>query len=264
VARKVLGLFGGRIRYAVCGGAPLSPSLAQSFIGFGLPLLQGYGMTETSPVVCCNTVDDNRPETVGRALQGVDVRIASDGELQVRGPSVMAGYWKRSEDTQRVMTEDGWLKTGDQARLEEDRVRIVGRIKEIIVTSTGEKIAPADLELAITADPFFEQAFVVGENRPYIAALVVLNQELRNAIDAQQGEGRASRNKALQDEALKRVRSSAAAFPSYAVPKAVRIMLEPWTIQNGLMTPTLKLKRNALMERFHNEIETIYSQRAKP
>jgi len=122
VAQKVLGAFGGRLRMAIAGGAPLSDAVARFYLGLGLTLLQGYGMTETSPVVSCNTPDDNDPASVGRPLPGVQVRIGENNELLVAGPTVMQGYWKRPEDTQRVLEPDGWLHTGDQARLTEGRL----------------------------------------------------------------------------------------------------------------------------------------------
>src|SRR5271166_2090685 len=148
VARKLRAQFGGRLRLAVSGGAPLPAHVARCFLGLGLSILQGYGMTETSPVVAANAPDDNDPSTVGRPLLGVEVRIGENRELQVRGLNVMRGDWKRDEATARVLV-DGWLHTGDQAEIEAGKIRIVGRVKEIIVTSTGEKIAPADLERAI-------------------------------------------------------------------------------------------------------------------
>ena len=177
VAQPLLAQFGGRVRVAVSGGAPLSPTIARCFLGLGLPLLQGYGMTETSPVVAANGLDDNDPTTVGRALPGVEVRIGDNRELQVRGPSVMKGYWNRPEDTERILSGDGWLATGDQAEIRDGRIRILGRIKEIIVTSTGEKMPPGDLELAITSDPLFEQVFVVGEQHPFIACVAVVQRD---------------------------------------------------------------------------------------
>ncbi|OJU02880.1 MAG: long-chain fatty acid--CoA ligase, partial [Acidovorax sp. 65-7] len=175
VAKPLLAQFGGRVRVAVSGGAPLPPPIAKCFLGLGLPLIQGYGMTETAPVVSVNALDDNDPACVGKALPGVQVRIGDNHELQVRGPIVMKGYWKRPEDTARILSPDGWLGTGDQADIVNGRIYIKGRIKEIIVTSTGEKIPPGDLELALLADPLLEQAFVVGENRPFIACVAVLN-----------------------------------------------------------------------------------------
>lgn len=263
-ARPLLDQFGGRLRVAVSGGAPLSPVLAHCFLGLGMPLLQGYGMTETSPIVACNQPDDNDPATVGRALPGVEVRIGDNRELQVRGPSVMRGYLNRPEDTAKVLSDDGWLGTGDQAAIEQGRIRILGRIKEIIVTSTGEKVPPGDLELALMADPLFAQAFVVGEQRPFIAAVVVLNfQEWRRLASSLQLDPDASaslQDRAAVQAALARIKQAASGFPHYAVPRAVCLSTEPWTIENTMMTPTLKLKRNNLMHRFETEIERLYQR----
>lgn len=261
VARPLQRQFGGRLRVAVSGGAPLSSTLARCFLGLGLPLLQGYGMTETSPVVAANALQDNDPATVGRPLSGVEVRLGDDLELQVRGPGVMRGYWKREQDTARILA-DGWLRTGDQAALEGGRVRILGRLKEIIVTSTGEKIAPADLELAITADPLFEQAYVFGDNRPFIACIVVLGRAAWAGLAAQLGLDPAAPGSleapAARTAALERVRELTRGFPHYAQPRAIALSLQPWTIDNGLMTPTLKLKRHHLMARFGEVIESLY------
>ena len=261
VARPLQAQFGGRLRVAVSGGAPLSSTIAHCFLGLGVPVVQGYGMTETSPVVSANAPDDNDPATVGRPLAGVEVRIGANRELQVRGPSVMRGYWKRDEDTANTFI-DGWLRTGDQAAIEGGRIRILGRVKEIIVTSTGEKIAPADLELAITADPLFEQAYVFGDNRPFIACIVVLGQaawarfavELHLDADAPASLQAA----ATRDAVLQRIRALTSSFPHYAQPRAVALTLEPWTIENTLITPTLKLKRNNLAARFAPQIEQLY------
>ncbi|CAB5703338.1 Long-chain-fatty-acid--CoA ligase FadD15 [Delftia tsuruhatensis] len=264
VARPLLAQFGGRVRVAVSGGAPLSPTIARCFLGMGLPLIQGYGMTETSPVVCANTLEDNHPATVGRALPGVEVRIGENKELQVRGPCVMRGYWERPEDTAKTFTEDGWLRTGDQAAIEDGRVRIQGRIKEIIVTSTGEKIPPADLELAITGDPFFTQAFVVGEDRPFIAAVAVVErgewQAMAQRLGLDPQDPQSLNHPAAEREALARIEKQVASFARYAVPRALHLELEPWTIENGLMTPTLKLKRNNLMARFDAQIAAMYTK----
>ncbi|WP_020649146.1 AMP-dependent synthetase/ligase [Solimonas variicoloris] len=261
VARKLRAVLGGRVRIAVSGGAPLAPAVERCFVGMGVPLRQGYGMTESSPVVAANTVDDYRPGTVGRPLAGVEVRLGERDELQVRGPNVMRGYWKRPEDTQRTLLDGGWLRTGDQAALEDGRVRIIGRIKEIIVTSTGEKIAPGDLETAIIADPLFEQAFVIGDNRPFIAAFVVLEPGRWQALAAQLGvpaDASGLASKAARDAALQRIHAATASFPRYAMPRQVRLTLDKWTIENGLMTPTLKLKRNALEARLADAVAEVY------
>ncbi|MBA4330053.1 MAG: long-chain fatty acid--CoA ligase [Polaromonas sp.] len=267
VARTLRAQFGGRVRVAVSGGAPLSHAVARCFLGLGLPLLQGYGMTETSPVVAANGVDDNDPATVGRALQGVEVRLGENRELQVRGPSVMKGYWKRPEDTARVLAPDGWLSSGDQAEITDGRIRIMGRIKEIIVTSTGEKVPPGDLELAIAVDPLFAQVLVVGDNRPFIACVAVLNpvewRRLAGALGVDPDNAASLRLPAVQQAALARMAVQAASFPRYAMPRAVWLTLEPWTVENALMTPTLKLKRNNLMQRFSQALAALYEGPAR-
>lgn len=267
VARPLLAQFGGRVRVAVSGGAALSPSIARCFLGLGLPLIQGYGMTETTPVVSVNTLHDNDPATVGRALPGVQVRIGDNRELQVRGTIVMKGYWKRPEDTARILSADGWLSTGDQAELVDGgRIRIMGRIKEIIVTSTGEKVPPADLELAITADPLFEQAFVVGENRPYIACVAVVQRDewarLARELGLDPLDAQCLGNPAVEKAALERIAARTSSFARYAVPRTIHLTTGAWTIENGFMTPTLKLKRTRLMEHFEEPIHAMYQRQA--
>jgi len=262
VARPLREQFGGRVRVAVSGGAPLSPAIARCFLGLGLPLLQGYGMTETAPVVSVNTPKDNRPASVGRALPGVEVRIGENRELQVRGPIVMKGYWNRPEDTARILSDDGWLGTGDQAEIIDGRIHIRGRIKEIIVTSTGEKVPPADLELAITSDPLFEQAFVVGENLPFIACVAVLHREewlrLAREVGLDAKDPASLNHPSVHKAALERIARQTASFARYAVPRAVHFTLEPWAIENTFMTPTLKLKRSNLMAHFAAAIAAMY------
>jgi long-chain acyl-CoA synthetase len=262
VAKPLLAQFGGRLRVAVSGGAALSGPIAHCFLGLGLPIVQGYGMTESAPVVTANTPEDNDPATVGRAVPGVEVRIGDNKELLVRGPNVMRGYWKRPEDTARTIDADGWLHTGDQAAIEQGRVRILGRVKEIIVTSTGEKIAPVDLEMAIMADPLFDQVFCFGDNRPFIACIVVLGREPWAQLAAKLGlEPAAPASLAVpaaHEAVLAHIRELTKGFPYYAQPRAVALTLEPWTVENTLITPTLKLKRNNLMARFAAEIEGLY------
>jgi long-chain acyl-CoA synthetase len=218
-------------------------------------------MTETSPVVSVNTPDDNDPSTVGRAIPGVEVRIGENRELLVRGRNVMLGYWKRDEDTAKAFI-DGWLRTGDQAAIEDGRIRILGRLKEIIVTSTGEKIAPTDVELAITADPLFAQAYVFGDDRPFIACLVVLAATPWERLATQLGLD-ASAAASLdagptRTAVLERIAALTRDLPYYARPRAVALTLDHWTSENGLMTPTLKLKRNELSARYAREIDALY------
>ncbi|MDX2205177.1 MAG: long-chain fatty acid--CoA ligase [Hyphomicrobiaceae bacterium] len=257
VAARIRAQLGGRMRVGVSGGAPIAPAVIGLFLALGLDIVQGYGMTETSPVVSTNTPDDNDPATVGRALDGVEVRIGENSELMVRGPSVMRGYWKRPEETRRVLTGDGWLHTGDQALIRDGRITITGRIKDIIVTSTGEKVPPGDMELAILADPLFEQAMIVGEQRPFLSVLAVMQKQGLAQLEKEHGR------EALAGVLLRRVTQTLAAFPAYAMPRAIWWTTEPWTIENGLLTPTLKIKRLNLETRFAKEIAAMYAKGAR-
>ena len=267
VAKPLLARFGGRVRVAVSGGAPLSPAIARCFLGLGLPVVQGYGMTETSPVVSVNTLTDNDPASVGRALPGVEVRIGENRELQVRGATVMRGYWKRPQDTAITIDREGWLATGDQAEIGHGRIYIRGRIKEIIVTSTGEKVPPADLELAISTDPLFAQTFVVGEGRPFIACVAALDmgewQRLALSLGLDASDPTSLAAPAAVRAALERVRNASNHFPHYAVPRAVHLTLDTWTVENAFMTPTLKLKRKPLQAHYGDAIEALYRKPAK-
>ena len=265
VGAGIRGIFGGRPRIFISGGAAFNPEVSRTFLGLGINILQGYGMTETAPIMSVNKVGDNHPQTVGPALVNIEVRVGDNDELQMRGPSLMNGYWNRPADTKAVFTEDGWLRTGDQADIFSDgHIRIKGRIKEIIVTSTGEKVPPADLEQALESDHLVSQAMVVGENRPYIAALVVLNAQEWNKLAAElkldADDPLSLDTRAARQAVLRRVKAAAAGFPNYAVPRQVRLFLEPWSIENGLMTPTLKLKRGPMRIRFADAIESLYAE----
>ncbi|WP_069106703.1 AMP-dependent synthetase/ligase [Acidovorax sp. RAC01] len=266
VATPLMAQFGGRVRVAVSGGAPLSPTIARCFLGLGLPLVQGYGMTETSPVVAVNALDDNDPACVGKALPGIEVRIGDNRELQVRGDIVMKGYWKRPEDTAKIIQPDGWLGTGDQADIVNGRIYIRGRIKEIIVTSTGEKVPPGDLELALLADPLLEQAFVIGETRPFIACIAVVRRDEWQRLAADLGlnahDAAHLNHPSVHRAVLARMEKNTATLARYAVPRAVHLTLEPWTVENTFMTPTLKLKRNNLNAHFAQVIEATYQRHA--
>jgi long-chain acyl-CoA synthetase len=264
VAAPVLAALGGRLRLTVSGGAPLSPEIARFFIALGLNLLQGYGLTETSPSVSVNSEDDNRPETVGQPLHGVEVKVAADGELLVRGPNVMSGYWRNPEATAAAIDGQGWLHTGDQANIAESgHITITGRLKEIIVLANGEKVAPADLEMALAADRLFEQAMVVGEGRPYLTALLVLNNAEwhrfagRLGVDATDDSALGS--KIVEQALLERIAPRLSHFPGYASIRRVHAVQAPWSVQEGLITATLKLRRKQLMKRYAKEIEALYA-----
>jgi long-chain acyl-CoA synthetase len=264
VARKILARLGGRVRAAISGGAALPPEISRVFVGLGLTVLQGYGMTETSPVACANRPDDNLPASVGRPVLGVEAKIGANDALLIRGPNVMLGYWNNPEATRQILQPDGWLNTGDTARIDpQGHVFITGRLKEIIVLSNGEKVPPVDMESAIVRDPLFEQVMLLGEAKPYLSVLAVVNAEQWKAFSARHGLD-ASSPEALQstraiDLVLQRLSGQLGHFPGYAQVRRVTLTLEPWTVENGMLTPTMKLKRAKVMEKFHAEIDAMYA-----
>lgn len=264
VAGKVTKKLGGRLRMAVSGGAPLSAEVARIFIGLGLPVVQGYGLTESSPVISVNRLEDNQPESVGTLLPGVEARTTTEGELLVRGPNVMLGYWNRPEATREILDGEGWLHTGDKVSLDEGgHITITGRLKEIIVLSNGEKLPPAELEMAITLDSLFEQVMVVGEGRPYLTALIVLNrvqlEEMLREIRFSGSTEASLQEPQLHHMVLQRIGRQLSPFPGYAHVYRVHLELEPWCVDNGLLTPTMKIRRNRLLEHYKTEIDQLYS-----
>ncbi|MCE2948097.1 MAG: AMP-dependent synthetase/ligase [bacterium] len=243
VAVPILDKLGGRLRLAAAGGAKLELRIAQTFIGLGLKMIQGYGMTEASPVIAGNREDDNDPSSVGQLLDGLESRISEAGELLVRGPSVMQGYWRNPEATAKVLSPDGWLNTGDIVEIRDGRIYIRGRSKDIIVLSNGEKFPPEEAEAAILDEPVFEQVMLVGEGRHFLT-LVAVTQE----VDEKKLVRLA--NQQLKD------------FPRYVRVRRVIAAKEPWTIDNGMLTPTLKVKRPVVGQRFAHSIEAIYGKDA--
>jgi len=263
VAGKIMARLGGRLRLAAAGGAPLPPEIAKVFIGLGLNLLQGYGLTETSPIIACNTADDNDPASVGIPLGNVEVRIGANNELLTRGPCVMLGYWNRPEATREIIDAENWLHTGDQVRIERNHIYITGRLKEIIVLANGEKVPPADMEMAIALDPLFEQVMVLGDSRPYLSVILVLNADqwkaLANTVKLDPADAAVLKSEALEQELLKRLAMQLVEFPGYAQVRRAACTLDPWTVDNGLITPTMKLKRDRIMVRYADEIAALYA-----
>jgi len=263
VADKVMDRLGGRLRLSISGGAALPPKVSRLFIALGLPLVQGYGMTETSPVVSVNHVEHNLPSTVGPPLQGIEVRIGEQNALLVKGPCNMLGYWNNPEATAAMIDKDGWLNTGDTASINASgHITITGRLKEIIVMSNGEKVPPADMEEAIMRDRLFDQVMVLGEGRPALVVMAVVNPE-QWQIFAQQVGVRADMPESLQDtrveqQVLQRIAEQIKEFPGYAKVRRVLLLSEPWSIENGLQTPTLKLKRARVLARYEKEIAQLY------
>jgi len=262
VARKILERLGGRISLAVSGGAPLLESVSQFFLSLGLPLIQGYGLTEASPVVSTNTPLSNLPASVGKPLPGIDCRIGDDNELLVKGPGLMLGYWNQPDQTGEAIDIEGWLHTGDQAVLEEGRIHLRGRLKEIIITSTGEKVAPADLEMLIVSDPLIEHALVVGEGRPYLAALLVLQQEAWKELAGKHGLDPGTTTslqaKIIEETVILRLKGILHSFPAHARIRTVALLRDEWSIGNGSLTPTLKLKRSVIERRYQEVIDALY------
>ncbi|MDO8414001.1 MAG: long-chain fatty acid--CoA ligase [Gallionellaceae bacterium] len=263
VADKVLAKLGGRLRVAISGGAALAPEISRVFIGLGLPIVQGYGLTETSPVISGNKLDNNFPDTVGQPIRGVEVRLGDNGALLVKGPSNMQGYWKNPTATAAMILPDGWLNTGDIATISPTgHISITGRLKEIIVMSNGEKISPADMERAILHDHLFDQVMVHGEAQPYLVVLAVVNAAAW-AQFAQQVGVRPDMPESLHDtrveqQVLQRIAEQLKEFPGYAKVRRVLLLTEPWSIETGLMTPTLKIKRGAVVANYSKEIDDLY------
>ncbi|MCB1949563.1 MAG: long-chain fatty acid--CoA ligase [Burkholderiales bacterium] len=263
VAAKLINKLGGRLRHAMSGGAALSAEISRVFIGLGLPILQGYGMTESSPTVSVNRHDDNVPSSVGVPISGVEVKLGEDNALLIRGPNVMMGYWNNPQATEAVLSSDGWLNSGDIATIDaQGHITITGRLKDIIVLSTGEKVPPGDMEAAIMRDLIFDQALVIGEARPYLCALVVLNPENWSKFVREHNldkDATYTGEKAhIEEILLERVTQQTREFPGYARIRKVIIISEPWSIENEMMTPTLKLKRARIMEQYKAEIEKMY------
>ena len=263
VADKVMDRLGGRLRLSISGGAALPPKVSRLFIALGLPLVQGYGMTETSPVVSVNRVENNYPSTVGQPLEGIEVRIGEQNALLVKGPCNMLGYWNNPEATAAIIDKDGWLNTGDTASINNSgHISITGRLKEIIVMSNGEKVPPADMEEAILRDNLFDQVMVHGEGHPALVVLAVVSPEKWQAL-AQQVGVRADMPESLHDtrveqQVLQRIAEQLKLFPGYAKVRRVLLLTEPWSIENGMLTPTLKLKRPNVAVRYTREIEQLY------
>jgi long-chain acyl-CoA synthetase len=261
VASKVKARLGGRLRFSVSGGAALPEDVARVFIGLDVPITQGYGLTEFSPVVSGNRLDDNIPASVGPPLDGVEVRSGDHDELLVRGPSLMLGYWKDPDATAQMVDAQGWLHTGDKVRIEGKHLFITGRLKEIVVLANGEKVSPGDMEMAIGLDPLFEQVLVVGEARPYLGALLVPNPEALSELLGRLGlpPNPGYDHPRLTTAVLDRVARRLSGFPGYARILRAVLIDQPWTIERGLMTPTMKLRRGRILRHHADEVARLYA-----
>lgn len=267
VFSKVKNRVGGRLRFFVSGGGPLAPALNRFFYSIGMTILEGYGLTETSPVLNVNTQDHFRIGTVGPPLPGTEVRIAEDGEILVRGPQVMKGYFENPEATAAAIDSEGWFATGDIGEIDEDTyLRITDRKKDLIVTAGGKNVAPQPVENRLKTHPVVEQAVLVGDRRRYCSLLIVPDHAALKKWAGEQGIagdvpallGDPKVVAALETELFAMLSD----FASFERPKKLALLAEEFTVENGLMTPTLKVKRNVLRERFEQVIDELYAEEA--
>ncbi len=250
----------------VSGGAPLDRQIAKTLRVLGFGVVEGYGLTEASPVVSCGCTEDYKLGTVGKPLTGVEVRIADDGEILVRGPNVMNGYLNRPDETALVLEDDGWLHTGDLGEIDDDgNLVVTGRIKELIVTSYGKNIAPAPVEERITRSPYVSQAIILGDNRKAIVALIVPD---RDEIERYAGEHHvtwSSYESLLEHYAIREllggeVERANEHSASYERVTKFALLPEQFSQENGLLTPTMKIRRGRVAEVCHDRIELLYEE----
>jgi long-chain acyl-CoA synthetase len=245
VFSKLKARTGGRLRYFVSGGAPLSPEINKFFFAAGLEILEGYGLTETSPVIAVNTPTNFQIGTVGKPIDGVEVKIAADGEILTRGPHVMKGYYNKPDATREAIDPEGWFHTGDIGELRDGFLAITDRKKDIIVTAGGKNVAPQNLENELKSHRVVSQAIVVGDRKPYIAALITIDPESAN------GDNVHAQVQAAVD-AVNAERSR------YEQIKRFTVLPREFTLEHDEITPTLKLKRKVVLDHFAAEAAALY------
>ena len=256
--------FGGRIRLLLSGGAALPEDLAYIYIGAGIPIIQGYGLTETSPVMTTSEIDNIRVGTVGKAIPNVEIRIAPDGEIETRGPNVMAGYYNRPEETRAVFTPDGWFKTGDIGSIDSDGyLRITDRKKELFKTSGGKYISPQPIEQAIKGSRFVSQVVLIGDGRKFPAALIVPDWELIDSYTKLKGIQAQSRAELCSSPRIidlfeRQIARLTPDLARYEKIKAIALVENEFTIEGGELTPTLKVKRRVINEKYRDVIDEMY------
>ena len=242
VRKKIKAQFGGKLKAFVSGGGALDKEVGFFLNAVGLPTLQGYGLTETSPVVSCNPINDIRVETVGPPFNGNTVKIAEDGEILIKGENVMLGYWNKKEETDKVL-KDGWLHTGDIGEFDNGYLKITDRKKDIIITPGGENISPVKIENDLIKLNFIEQALVYGDNKPYLVSLIVLTNDYKEL------------NNKFLDEEIEKINENLSKIEKI---KKYFIIKDQFSIKNGMLTPTLKLKRFKIIKNYKKELENLY------
>ncbi len=263
VLNKIRSITGGELKFFISGGAPLSKEIAEFFFQTGITILEGYGLSETL-ILSVNLPGDIRFGTVGKAFSETEIKIAEDGEILVKGPQVMKGYYKRPDFTKEVMTEDGWFKTGDIGEFDSaGSLKITDRKKELIVTAGGKKVAPQMLENHLKAHPLVEQVCVIGDRRKYITALVVPNLEIARSWAADSGEKLQSLDDCMASPLIQRriqslideMNEESGRFESI---KYFRLLPQAFSIEGGELTPTMKLKRRVIQEKYKSLIDSMY------
>ena len=243
VRKKIKEQFGGNLKAFISGGGALDKEVGCFLNAIGLPTLQGYGLTETSPVVSCNSINEIRVETVGKPFRGNLVKIANDGEILVKGENVMLGYWNNEEETNKVL-KNGWLSTGDIGEFDGEFLKITDRKKDIIITPGGDNISPIKIESDLNKSNFIEQSLVYGDNKPYLVCLIVLTEEYKNI-----------KNEEIQKE-LEKINKNLSKIEKI---KKFFVIKNQFTIENNMMTPTLKLKRYKIIKTYQNELEKLFN-----
>jgi long-chain acyl-CoA synthetase len=261
VYRKVRAGLGGRVRFCVSGGARLEPWLGEFFYGAGIPVAEGYGLTETSPVISVNRFDDLRFGTVGPPLPNVEVRLSDEGEIQVRGPNVTPGYHNLPEENAAAFTGDGWFRTGDIGEFDEGgRLKITDRAKDIMVLDTGKNVAPQPVETALANTPHIAQAMLVGDGRKFVSALIVPDFDaIRRTLGENLPAERLCSDGRVRELIRSEMEEAAAEFPEHERPKRFALVPREWTEEGGEITPTLKLRRSAVAARYEYLIEELYA-----
>ncbi|HEX6981273.1 MAG TPA: long-chain fatty acid--CoA ligase [Balneolaceae bacterium] len=266
VYSKIRDLFGGNLLGVVSGGAALSPSLFRFMNGIGLICLQGYGLTETSPVISVNDKDNLRVGSSGKPLSNVEVKIADDGEIWTKGPHVMVGYFNNEEKTKEVMAEGGWFKTGDVGKMEDGYLFITDRKKSVFKLSTGKYIAPQTIENSLAESGYIDQAVVIGYSRKFCSALIIPNYDNVKKRLAGKGKpltGDLSKSEKVRELIQREVDKVNSRLSPWETIKKFALLEEPFSIESGEITPTMKVKRPVVQERYKNEIESMYANQEK-